>query len=90
MAYYRSKIHGMDVIIRLEDDLTILNAETIDNEEDAELIKELIQLKQQLFESDYIACKIAEGAATKEEYAFELEERRNWRIRINELEQLLK
>ena len=44
------------------------------------------ELKQKLSDTDYIACKIAEGAATTEEYADELKQRQIWREEINELE----
>lgn len=43
------------------------------------------ELKQKLTDTDYIACKIAEGAATVEEYAEELKQRQEWRSEINEL-----
>lgn len=43
---------------------------------------EISRLKRNLADTDYISAKIAEGAATKEEYA----ERAGWRTRINELE----
>ena len=44
------------------------------------------ELKQFLFETDYISIKIAEGEATKEEYADILQQRREARNKINELE----
>ena len=98
MICYKGILNGDEMIIKVEDDSPLLTV--IDFEEnDPEIInlyqkqineQEILRLKQQLFNTDYIACKIAEGAATREEYAFELEERRNWRARINELEQLLK
>lgn len=44
------------------------------------------ELKQKLSDTDYIACKIAEGAATIKEYAEELKQRQIWREEINELE----
>lgn len=47
---------------------------------------EIAKLKAQLAATDYIAAKLAEGAATKEEYAEELAHRAYWRSRINELE----
>lgn len=47
---------------------------------------EISDLKEKLAETDYISAKIAEGAATKEEYADKLVERAGWRTRINELE----
>ena len=39
-----------------------------------------------LKETDYVAAKIAEGAATKEEYAAVLAQRSTWRREINEAE----
>lgn len=48
--------------------------------------QEIAELKAKLTATDYIAAKIAEGAATREEYAEELAERASWRSRINELE----
>ena len=46
---------------------------------------ELIQLKQYLADTDYIVIKIAEGVATKEEYAEVLQKRSEARTRINEI-----
>lgn len=48
--------------------------------------REIAELKAKLAATDYIAAKIAEGAATREEYADKLAERAAWRDRINELE----
>lgn len=48
---------------------------------------EINSLKRKLADTDYIAAKIAEGAATKEEYAEKLTERESWRARINELQE---
>lgn len=50
--------------------------------------QEITELKAKLAATDYIAAKIAEGAATREEYAEELAERAAWRARINELESI--
>lgn len=50
---------------------------------------EISDLKRQLAETDYVAIKIAEGAATAEEYADVLDLRRAWRARINELESMI-
>lgn len=44
------------------------------------------ELKAKLAETDYVAAKIAEGAATKEEYASVLADRQAWRDEINQLE----
>lgn len=50
---------------------------------------QVAQLKQKLAETDYVVIKIAEGAATKEEYADVIAQRVEWRERINELENSL-
>ena len=47
---------------------------------------EIAELKQKLSDSDYAIIKIAEGAATAEEYADIIAQRAIWRARINELE----
>lgn len=44
------------------------------------------ELKEELKATDYISCKIAEGAATREEYADELAQRQRIRDEINRLE----
>lgn len=46
------------------------------------------ELRAKLSATDYIAAKIAEGAATREEYADRISERQGWRDEINELESL--
>ncbi len=57
-------------------------------EEKAAEVKEkrIEELKNKLAETDYIAAKIAEGAATKEEYADVLAQRQAWRAEINQLQ----
>jgi hypothetical protein len=50
---------------------------------------EIRACKQLLGNTDYVTLKIAEGAATTEEYAETLAKRAQWRVRINELEELL-
>lgn len=52
-------------------------------------LAEIAELKQKLAETDYIAAKLAEGAAKLEEYTEELAQRAAWRARINELEGML-
>lgn len=44
-------------------------------------------LKQQLRDTDYAVIKIAEGAATAEEYADVIAQRQEWRAKINELQE---
>ena len=46
----------------------------------------IAELKRMLQDTDYVTIKIAEGVATKEEYAEILEQRSAWRAEINELE----
>ena len=53
------------------------------------IIEKIEMRKQQLQNTDYIACKIAEDAATKDEYADELAERQRLRREIGELEKQL-
>lgn len=43
------------------------------------------ELRRLLADTDYIAAKIAEGAATREEYASVIARRQQWRDEINEL-----
>ena len=45
----------------------------------------MAELKQLLADTDYIAAKIAEGAATREEYADVIAQRQEWRDEINAL-----
>lgn len=54
------------------------------------LFLEIQQLKQQLAETDYVACKIAEGSATAEDYAEIITQRQKWREEINAYESELK
>lgn len=49
-------------------------------------LAEIADLKAKLAATDYIAAKLAEGAAEISEYAEEIEQRAQWRKRINELE----
>lgn len=48
--------------------------------------QKIMQLKRQLSLTDYAVIKIAEGAATKEEYAELIAQRQQWRQEINSLE----
>ena len=55
--------------------------------ENAILIQaEITQLKENLAETDYVAIKIAEGAANADDYVDVLVQRQEWRDRINALE----
>ena len=46
----------------------------------------IVALQTQLKETDYIAMKIAEGAASKDDYADKLTERAAWRQQISDLQ----
>lgn|SRR5574344_256978 len=70
-----------------------LVAKTIDEEfSDGTIDKEqyyglkISDLRAKLEDTDYISIKIAEGAATKEEYASKLTDRAEWRKQISELQ----
>lgn len=63
-----------------------MTAEEIANIHQVDNLTQISELKQKLAETDYIACKIAEGVATKEEYAEQIKQRQLWREEINRLE----
>lgn len=79
---YNYKYQNNQVILRTEEDknpeYTKIHA-----------ANEIVNLKQKLAETDYIAAKIGEGAATREEYAEKLAQRAEWRTKINELEDII-
>lgn len=50
---------------------------------------EIEQLKAKLNATDYISNKIAEGAATREDYAEKIAQRAEWRAEINRLEEIV-
>lgn len=49
----------------------------------------ILDRKALLSNTDYIAAKIAEGSATKEEYREQITERQRWREEINAAEECL-
>lgn len=53
------------------------------------VLKEIKELKQKLFDTDYQAIKYAEGQLTADEYGATKIQRQVWRNRINELEESL-
>ena len=55
------------------------------SEEEVKAVR-VAELKKKLADTDYIAVKIAEGAATREEYADVIAQREAWREEIRELE----
>jgi chromatin segregation and condensation protein Rec8/ScpA/Scc1 (kleisin family) len=58
-----------------------------DEEKTAEENEQMvIELKRKLAETDYVVVKIAEGAATKADYADAISKRQAWRKQIGTLE----
>ena len=51
-----------------------------------ELNSRIVEVKANLIRTDYLALKYAEGEITESEYEPILEQRREWRAEINELE----
>lgn len=62
---------------------TVKNPEPTEEETKQARINEL---KQLLADTDYVVIKIAEGSATKEDYADVIAQRQAWRNEIRELE----
>lgn len=76
---------------KLVDGVPVLRSDEEKAPERAKILAvlEIAELKQKLAETDYISAKIAEGAATREEYMDKLAERASWRAKINELEAMI-
>lgn len=74
-------------------ELKLVNLELSPEEEEEikrlEMYNEINNLKNKLANTDYQAIKFAEGEMSEEDYAVVKIQRRAWRIRINELEDLL-
>ena len=64
-------------------DEAVINAEREAIEAERARQSRIAELKGKLLETDYIAAKIAEGAATREEYADMIVQRQAWRDEIN-------
>lgn len=92
-AYLTNGIADEDGIYnyKLESGELALRSESEKAPERAKLLaaEEIAALKENLADTDYISAKIADGAATREEYADKLAERAAWRSRINELEAMI-
>lgn len=83
---------------KLQDGYQIIEVEPLDGERRFEVVEnpkptpeelkaqEIAEFKAYLAATDYVVIKIAEGAATKEEYAEVIAEREKARMKINELE----
>lgn len=74
---------GSEVVRRSEDEL---EADRAAYQAAQQKQARLAELHRLLESTDYIAAKIAEGAATREEYADKLAQRQAWRDEINAIE----
>ena len=93
VAWSREKAEGFDVEFSNGE---YIDANCVDGLEDFIIVdgeavyspsaeKQVSALKKKLADTDYVAAKIAEGAATREDYADLLALRQSWRDQINEL-----
>lgn len=73
---------GRGIVSRETAQISEERAAVAQQKQKAERLEELHKL---LSATDYIACKIAEGAATREEYAGQIAQRQAWRDEINSL-----
>lgn len=64
--------------------------EEVKADEATEINRQIRELKQKLFDTDYKALKYSEGWLTDEEYAEAKAQREEWRSAINKLEERLK
>lgn len=70
--------------------LTGKTKKQIEEENQRRLLQEkIVELKQFLVNTDYVTIKIAEGAASREDYKEILEQRNNARNEINRIKKLL-
>ena len=84
---YRQVLKVVDNALTVEN--LQLTAEQEKNISIMEINVQINALKEQLAETDYKALKFIDGEFTEEEYAPIREERKNYRIKINELEKCL-
>lgn len=68
----------------------IPTVEEVKADEATEINRQIRELKQKLFDTDYKAIKYSEGLLTDEEYAEVKAQRQEWRTEINKLEEKLK
>lgn len=64
----------------------VVEREVPEPSEDDKKALRIAVLKRELAETDYVVIKIAEGAATTEDYADVIAKRQQWRAEINSLE----
>ena len=85
--------HYRQIMKVVDNALTVENLQlTAEQEKEISYMETIIQIndyKKKLEDSDYKALKFIDGEFTEEEYAPIREERKNYRIKINELEKCL-
>lgn len=93
-GYYKHGTRAKEDAYDTIDNLTKFALDDSDYEEYEEWVEytdeeyaegRISELKRLLADTDYIAAKIAEGAATREEYADVITQRQAWRDEINSL-----
>ena len=87
LNYYRQVLKVVNNALTVEN--LRLSAEQEKNISIMEITAQINALKEKLAETDYKALKFIDGEFTEEEYAPIRKERKNYRIKINELEKCL-
>lgn len=85
MTITEEEFYAADGLVRLIDGRIFLGKTDAEKARE-EAIEKIRVLKKNLAETDYIAAKIAEGAATAADYAEKIAQRKAWRKEISELE----
>lgn len=89
-AYFENAIADEDGVFNYKLDGGVVKPRSEDEKSEERVLlaneREISALKSALAKTDYISAKIAEGAASAEDYSEKLAERAAWRSRINELE----
>lgn len=88
MTITEEEFYAADGLVRLINGRIFLG-KTDAEKASEEAIEKICVLKKNLAETDYIAAKIAEGAATTADYTDQIAQRTAWRKEISELESAL-
>ena len=88
MTITEEEFYAADGLVRLIDGRIFLGKTDAEKARE-EAIEKIRVLKKNLAETDYIAAKIAEGAATAADYTDQIAQRAAWRKEISELESAL-
>ncbi|MFC1238424.1 hypothetical protein ACFGOO_03200 [Treponema vincentii] len=88
MTITEEEFYAADGLVRLIDGKIFLGKTDAEKARE-KAIEKIRVLKKNLAETDYIAAKIAEGAATTADYTDQIAQRAAWRKEISELESAL-